>query len=69
MKKIINEFLLTGNEFMLELNLQQCRFIYIAYGPFTNHRQRTKKIKETFNLKNLYKNELSLFCFWCCIFW
>ena len=37
---IINNFLLTGDKFMLELHLKQPGFAYSAYGPFTKHRER-----------------------------
>ena len=37
---IINNFLLTGDKFMLELHLKQPGFTYSAYGPFTKHRER-----------------------------
>ena len=59
--KIINEFLLTGDIFMLELHLKQSIFViftYSACGPFTQHRGKIKKFRGTGNLKRLYRNEL-----------
>ena len=52
MIKIINKRLLTWYEFMLELHLKQPRwFTYSACGPFTKHRERIWKLRETGNLK------------------
>ena len=48
---------------MSELHLKQPRFTYRAYGRFTKHRERIKKIKETGNLKYIYKNEWDKVCF------
>ena len=42
MNKIVHKFLLTEDKFMPEMHLQQPRFTYSAYGPFT----KTKKEKE-----------------------
>ena len=58
MNKIINKFLLTGDKFMPELHLKQPGFTYSACGPFTKHRERIQKFRETGNLKHLYRNEL-----------
>ena len=61
MNKIINNFFLTG--FISELHLKQPGFTYIACGPFTKHRKRSWKFRETRNLKYLYRNELDKACF------
>ena len=58
MNKIINKFLLTGDKFMPEIHLKQPTFIYSACGPFINHRERIENLRETGNLKHLYRNEL-----------
>ena len=63
MNKIINKFLLTGGKFMPELHLKQPGFTYLPCGPFTKHRQRIQKFRETGNLKHLYRNELDKACF------
>ena len=63
MNKIINKFLLTGDTFMPELHLKESEFTYIACGPFTKHREKIQKFRETGNLKHLYKNELDKACF------
>ena len=47
MNKIINKFLLTGDKFMPELHLKQPGFTYGACGPFTKHREKIKKVRET----------------------
>ena len=58
MTTTINKFLLTGEKFMPELHLKQPGFTYSACGPFSKHRERIQKFRETGNLKNLYRNEL-----------
>ena len=63
MNKTINKFLLTGDKFMPELHLKQPGFIYNACGTSTKHLERIKKIRETGNLKYLYRNELDKACF------
>ena len=63
MNKIINKFLLTGDKFMSELHLKEPGFFYSACGPFTKHRERRQKFRETDNLKHLYRNELDKACF------
>ena len=51
--------MLAGDKFMPELHLRQPRFTYSAYGPFTKHRERIQKFKETSDLTYIYKNELN----------
>ena len=63
MNKIFNNFLLTGDKFMLEFYLKQQGFTYSACGLFTKHRERIQKFKETGNLKHLYRNESDKACF------
>ena len=43
MNEIVNKFLLTGDEFMPEMNLKQPRFTYSACGPFTKNKERIEK--------------------------
>ena len=50
MNNIINKFLLAGDKFMPEMHLRQPQFIYSVCGPFTRHRERIKKFKETGDL-------------------
>ena len=43
---------------MSEQHLRQPGFTYSACGPFTKHRERIQKSKETGNLKHINQNEL-----------
>ena len=63
MNNVINKFLLAGDKFMPEMHLRQFQFTYSAYGPFTKHKQRTQKFKETGDRNYMYKNELDEVCF------
>ena len=63
MNNIINKFLLAGDKFMPEMHLRQPQFTYIACGPFTKHKQRIQKFKETGDTNYIYKNELDKACF------
>ena len=63
MNKIINTCVLTGDKFMPQLHLKQPGFTYSACGPFTKHRERIQKFRETGNLKHLSRNELDKTCF------
>ena len=47
MNNIINKFLLAGDKFMPEIHLRQPQFTYNACRPFTKHKQRIQKFKET----------------------
>ena len=48
---------------MPEMHLRQSRFTYRACGPFTKHKQRIQKFKETGDTNCIYKNELDKPCF------
>ena len=63
MNNVINKFLLTGDKFMPEMHLRQPQFTYSACGPFTKHKQRIQKFKETGDTNYIYKNELDKACF------
>ena len=58
MNNVINKFLLAGDKFMPEMHLRQPQFTYSACGPFTKHKQRIQKFKETGDTNYIYKNEL-----------
>ena len=63
MNNIINKFLLAGDKFMPEMHLRQPQFTYSAGGPFTKHKQKIQKFKETGDTNYIYKNELDKACF------
>ena len=63
MNDIINKFLSTGDKFIPKIHLRQLQFTYSACGPFTKHKQRIQKFKETEDTKYIYKNELHKACF------
>ena len=63
MNTVINKFLLAGDKFMPEMHLRQPQFTYSACGPFTKHKQRIQKFKETGDTNYIYKNELDNACF------
>ena len=63
MNNIINKFLLVGGKFMPEIHLRQPQFTYSACEPFTKHKQRIQKLKETGDTNYIYKNELDKACF------
>ena len=58
MNNIINNFLLAGDKFIPEMYLRQPQFTYSACEPFTKHKQRIQKFKETGDTNFIYKNEL-----------
>ena len=47
MNEIVNNFLLAGDKFMLEMYLRQPGFTYNACRPFTKNKEWIKKFKET----------------------
>ena len=63
MNNTINKFLLAGDKFMPEMHLEQPGFTYSAYGPFTKHKERIQKFKETGDARYIYRNELDKACF------
>ena len=63
MNKVITKFLLAGDKFMREMHLRQPQFVYSACGPFTRHKERIKKFKQTGDTRYIYRNELDQACF------
>ena len=63
MNNVINKFLLAGDKFMPEMHLRQPQFVYSACGPFTRHKERIKKFKQTGDTSYIYRNELDKGCF------
>ena len=46
MNKIIDKFLLIGDNFMPEIHLKQPGFTYNACGPFTKNKRKNTKNKK-----------------------
>ena len=63
MNKTVDKFLLTGDKFMPQLHFKQQGYTYSACGPFTKHRERIQKFRETGNLKHSCRNEFDKACF------
>ena len=63
MNNIINKCLLAGDKYMPEMHLRQPQFIYSACGPFTRHRERIKKFKQTGDARYIHRNGLDKACF------
>ena len=63
MNNTVNKLLLAGDKFMPEMHLRQPQFTYSACEPFTKHKQRIQKFKETGDTNYIYKNELDKACF------
>ena len=63
MNNVINRFLLAGDTFIPEMLLRQPQFVYSVYGPFTRHKERIKKFKQTGDTRYIYRNELDKACF------
>ena len=63
MNNVINKFLLAGDKFMPEMHLRQSQFVYSVCGPFTRHKERIKKFKQTGDTRYIYRNELDKACF------
>ena len=63
MNNVINKCLLAGDKFMPEMHLRQPQFVYSACGPFTRHKERIKKFKQTGNTRYIYRNDLDKACF------
>ena len=63
MNNMINKFLLVCDKFMPEMHLRQPQFVYSACRPFTRHKERIKKFKQTGDTRYIYRNELDKACF------
>ena len=63
MNNIINKFLLAGDKFTPEMRLRQLQFVYSACVPFTRHKEKIKKFKQTGDTRYIYRNELDKACF------
>ena len=58
MNNVINKYLLAGDKFMPEMPFRQPQFVYSACGPFTRHKERIKKFKQTGDTRYICRNEL-----------
>ena len=54
---------MVGDKFKPEMHLRQPQFVYSACGPYTKHKQKIRKFKETGDTNYKYKNELDKACF------
>ena len=63
MNNIMDKFLLAGDKFMPEMHLRQPKFVYSTCGPFTRHKERIKKFKQTGDTRYIYRNDLEKACF------
>ena len=45
------------------MHLRQPQFVYSACGPFTRHKERIKKFKQTGDTRYIYRNKLDKACF------
>ena len=45
------------------MHLRQPQFVYSACGPFTRHKERIRKFKQTGDTRYIYGNELNKACF------
>ena len=45
------------------MHLKQPQFVYSACGPFTRHKERIKKFKQTGDTRYIYRNDLDKACF------
>ena len=63
LNEIANKLLLAGDKFVPEMHLKQPGFTYSACEPFTQSKERIKKIKETGDTKYIYRNEIDKACF------
>ena len=48
---------------MPRMHLRQAGFTYSALGQFTKNKERIKKIKETWDSRHIYQNEVDKACF------
>ena len=58
MNNIIKKVLLAGDKFVPEMYLRQPQFVYSTCGPFTRHKERIKKFKQTGDTRYIYRNDL-----------
>ena len=59
---MINKFFIDLRKIYAWVAFEKPGLTCSACGPFTKHRERIKKFRETWNLKHLYRNELDKVC-------
>ena len=62
MNEIVNKFLLAGDKFIPEMHFRQLGYTSNACGPFTKHKKRIQKFKETGDSQYIYQ-KLNEACF------
>ena len=62
MNEMINKFLSARDKCMPETHLNQPRFTYSAWGPFTINKERIEKFKEKGDLRYINQNALNKTC-------
>ena len=60
---MLKRFFLARDNFMAELHLLHPGFTCSTCGPFSKHRWRIQKFKQTGDLNYIHKNELDKACF------
>ena len=63
MNEIVNNFLLAGDKFMLELHLKQPGITCSACSSFSKNKERIEKFIQSGNTDFVYKSELDKACF------
>ena len=63
MNEIVNNFFLARDKFIPEMHLKQPGFTYSACERFTKNKERIQKFKETWDTKDIYRNDLVKFVF------
>ena len=63
MNEIVNQFLLAGDKFMLEMHLKQPGFTYSTCGSFNKNKERIQKFIQTADTRYIYRNDLDKACF------
>ena len=63
MNEIVNKSLLAGDKFMPEMNLNQPGLTSSACKTFTKNKERLQTLKETEDIKYIYRNELDKVCY------
>ena len=62
MNKIVNKFLLAGDQVISGMHLKQPGFTYSGCGPFTKKKEKIEKFMQSENTNFIYRNELDKAC-------